>query len=169
MQTQKKQPPAKHLLENLLPTRFPLVVQALMKLALQEGQVQKKNSPPEKETNDTHEVDYEPLRYLELRVNGRKANGLLDSGCTHCIISEDLIDDIQQPTFELKVPVILTIGDGRQFDIQRGVKNLRCKAGDLVFLLNALVAPIPFQLILGLPFMTKQRLFTGFEPPVLTG
>lgn len=123
----------------------------------------------EKDAKAEFEADYAPLLFLKMQVLGKTVYGLLDSGCTHTMVSEDLVDDLQLKPTDLVAPVVITIGNGSKMRLKKGVRGLRCRAGELAFSLNALVAAVPFDLILGLPFVVNERLFAIYKPPILVG
>ncbi|KAL8441752.1 hypothetical protein Emed_007503 [Eimeria media] len=114
-------------------------------------------------------VDYHPLVYLSLTVNGKPSQALIDIGSTHTFISTDYADELQLQLHKLPEPVQGTLGKGQDWRVEWSVEGLRCRAGELYFKLNALVAPVPFQLILGQPFFAKERLTWKFSPQVLGG
>ncbi len=51
-----------------------------------------------------------------------------------------------------------------EWKISEGAQRISCKTGNLHFVTNALTAPLPFQLILGQPFMVKERIIINFAP-----
>ncbi|KAL8441241.1 hypothetical protein Emed_007593 [Eimeria media] len=119
--------------------------------------------------NTAAAADFHPLTYLEISISGKPLLALLDTGATHNLISRDLVDDLQLPKTKLDEPTRMILGNGKAMDLQEIVKELRCRAGELHFKINAVIAPIPFNVILGQPFLTKERLWWGFAPLNLTG
>ena len=110
----------------------------------------------------------EPLVFVQVEVQGRPVQALIDTGSTHSLIAADLCDDLQISTEKLAGTIDITLGNGRHMRVDRGVWGLRCQAGPLSFRLNALVGPIAFDMILGLPFLCKERVFWRFSPLGLT-
>ncbi|KAL8424755.1 hypothetical protein Efla_001344 [Eimeria flavescens] len=54
-------------------------------------------------------------------------------------------------------------------ELKEVAAGVNCKAGDLCLKVNAIIAPIPFDSILGLPFFSKKRLIWSFAPSLFTG
>ncbi|KAL8441947.1 hypothetical protein Emag_006777 [Eimeria magna] len=114
-------------------------------------------------------ADCHPLAFLKLTIKGKPVIALLDTGCTHVLISSDLADELQLRRRTLESPTKMLLGNGEEMEMKEMTKDLKCKAGELYFKLNAVLAPIPFELILGHPFLHKERLLWGFGPGKLTG
>ncbi|KAL8441822.1 hypothetical protein Emed_007471 [Eimeria media] len=114
-------------------------------------------------------ADYYPLAFLQLSIKGKPVIALLDTGCTHVLISNNLVDELQLQGQPIQHPNSILLGNGDKMPLTKMVADLRCKAGELHFKLNAVVAPIPFDMSLGQPFLHKERLLWGFGPTKLTG
>ncbi|KAL8445313.1 hypothetical protein Emed_005713 [Eimeria media] len=114
-------------------------------------------------------ADYYPLAFLQLSIKGKPVIALLDTGCTHVLVSDNLVDELQLQEQPIQHPNSILLGNGDKMPLTKMVTDLRCKAGELHFKLNAVVAPIPFDMILGQPFLHKERLLWGFGPTKLTG
>ncbi|KAL8443314.1 hypothetical protein Emag_005945 [Eimeria magna] len=69
----------------------------------------------------------------------------------------------------MESPTRMLLGNGEEMEMNEMTEELRCKAGELYFKLKAILAPISFDLILGQPFLHKERLLWGFGPGKLTG
>ena len=115
------------------------------------------------------EVDYHPLTFLEMTAQGMKCLGLLDTGCTHNLMSYDFADELQLVGEDMPQKTRLTLGDGKAMKLDQVVREVKCRAGELHFRISAALAPIPFDVILGKPFLCKERLYWGFSPLSLVG
>ncbi|KAL8441914.1 hypothetical protein Emed_007451 [Eimeria media] len=116
-----------------------------------------------------HSADYHPLAFLRITIKGKPVIALLDTGCTHSLISSDLVDELQLKEQTMKHPTKMLLGNGDEMKLTAMVEDLKCTAGELYFKINAVLAPIPFDLILGQPFLQQERLLWGFGPTKLTG
>ncbi|KAL8453287.1 hypothetical protein Emed_000921 [Eimeria media] len=69
----------------------------------------------------------------------------------------------------MKHPTKMLLGNGDEMKLTARVEDLECTAGELYFKINAVLAPIPFDLILGQTSLQRERLLGGFGPTKLTG
>ncbi|KAL8441954.1 hypothetical protein Emed_007442 [Eimeria media] len=114
-------------------------------------------------------ADYHPLAFLKIIVKGKPVVALLDTGCTHILISDDLADELQLKKHTMETPTRMLLGNGEEMVMDEMTEELKCRTGELYFKITAILAPIPFDLILGQPFSNKERLMWGFGPSKLTG
>ncbi|KAL8444793.1 hypothetical protein Emed_006049 [Eimeria media] len=129
-----------------------------------------KNKDPPKVSADTQQAaDYHRLAFLQLSIRGKPVVALLDTGCTHILISSNLPDELQLQGTALPSPTRLLLGNGDDMFMTEMIEDVKCKAGELYFRINAVLASIPFDLILGQPFLNKERLLWCCGPPRLTG
>ncbi|KAL8427102.1 hypothetical protein ACSSS7_007897 [Eimeria intestinalis] len=115
-------------------------------------------------------ADFSPLTCLNESIEGKPFLALVDTGSTDTLISGDLVDELQLIWTKLQAATQVVLGNGKVMTIQYIVQDLKCKAGQLYFKTNAVIAPIAFDFILGQSFLTKERLMGGLRlPNVLDG
>ena len=125
---------------------------------------QKKPFLQQKTEEEENSAAFRPLAYLDVSILGRPVQALVDTGSTHSVISADLCDELQINTVKMGKQVELTLGNGIEMRVDRCVNGLRCQSGPLTFYLSALVGPVAFDLILGMPFLHTERVFWKFNP-----
>ena len=93
------------------------------------------------------------LRGVELTIFGRKIFALVDSGATHSFLTPEMVDVFQLKTSPVPRPVVLLMGNRSETVVAEAVKDLYLKVGKLGFKGNFLVAPVPFDVVLGLDWL----------------
>ena len=165
--------PRKLLLEEWPATRPPVGPVLALAAALKEPKGSHQNSKKApflskesgKEIPPVMKVGSVELCYVALTVRGRMVCALLDTGCTHSVMNSTVADELQLDVKKLETKVYLMLADGEHHRVDKGVLGVRCRAGELVFYLDALVSKgVPFDLILGLSFLAKERISWDFKP-----
>ncbi|KAL8430429.1 hypothetical protein Efla_005219 [Eimeria flavescens] len=105
----------------------------------------------------------------QMTVRGMTALVLRETGSTHSLVSCGSPDELQLDKTPLRTPASMLLGNGKHVELKEAAIGVKCKAGDLYFKVSAIIAPIPFDFILGLPFFSRERLIWSFAPNRLTG
>ncbi|KAL8440650.1 hypothetical protein Emag_007851 [Eimeria magna] len=128
-----------------------------------------KGRPTASPESEKGAAEKHPLAFLRLTIKGKPVVALLDTGCTHVLISSDLADELQLKRQTMESPTRMLLGNGEEMDMKEMTEELKCKAGKLYFKVKAILAPIPFDSILEQPFLHEDRLLWRFGPSKLTG
>jgi len=104
-----------------------------------------------------------PLALLRLTIAKYTTAALLDTGCSHYLINQDLVDELQLRTVPLQSKLSFTVGNGEQLASSTGVPNLNCQAGGFRFQISPVMAQIGFPLVFGMPFFEREDLHWLFK------
>ncbi|KAL8442643.1 hypothetical protein Emed_007225 [Eimeria media] len=63
-------------------------------------------------------ADFHPLAFLKLSVRGKPVVALLDTGCTHVLISSDLADELQLKKLPMEKPIKMLLGNGGEMEMK---------------------------------------------------
>ena len=108
------------------------------------------------------------LRGVQLTIFGRRIFALIDSGATHSFLTPEIVDVFQLKTTPVPKPVVLMMGNKTQTVVSTQVQDLYLRVGRFGFVGSFLVAPVPFDVVLGLDWLQHLKATTDWGKNRLT-
>ncbi|CDJ47229.1 hypothetical protein EBH_0015150 [Eimeria brunetti] len=99
---------------------------------------------------------------LRVEVAGSQCEALLDTGASRSFISPGRVERLQLKVWRLPEECVLTVANGAQLRIDRVVKGLTTWCGS-TRLADFLVGPVPYDLVVGLDWLTNHRVAWYFQ------
>ncbi|CDJ66936.1 OSJNBa0079C19.6 protein, related, partial [Eimeria necatrix] len=100
---------------------------------------------------------------LRVEVAGNQCEALLDTGASRSFISPGAAERLQLRTRKLPEEHVFTVANGAQLRIDRVVKGLTMWCGTARLAGDFLVGPVPYDLVVGLDWLTKHRVAWYFQ------
>ncbi|CDJ62968.1 hypothetical protein ENH_00030490, partial [Eimeria necatrix] len=100
---------------------------------------------------------------LRVEVAGNQCEALLDTGASRSFISPGAVERLQLRTRKLPEEHVFTIANGAQLRIDRVVKGLTMWCGTARLAGDFLVGPVPYDLVVGLDWLTTHRVAWYFQ------
>ena len=94
---------------------------------------------------------------LRVDLAGRPCEALLDTGSSESFISPQTVDRLEINVQRLATAHTFMIDNGEQLRIDRAVKRLKMWCGRERFLGDFLVGPVPYDVVLGLDWLTEHK------------
>ncbi|CDJ49899.1 OSJNBa0079C19.6 protein, related [Eimeria brunetti] len=102
-----------------------------------------------------------------VEVVGRSCEALLDTGASRSFINPRLVEALQLKARNLSEVCIFTVANGAQVRIERTVKSLTIWFRRECFTGDYLVGPVPYDIVLGLDWLIKQKVTRYFQSDTL--
>ncbi|CDJ67874.1 Reverse transcriptase, related, partial [Eimeria necatrix] len=100
---------------------------------------------------------------LRVEVAGNQCEALLDTGASRSFISPGAVERLQLRTRKLPEEHVFTVANGAQLRIVRVVKGLTMWCGTARLAGDFLVGPVPYDLVVGLDWLTEHRVAWYFQ------
>ncbi|CDJ63238.1 hypothetical protein ENH_00037350 [Eimeria necatrix] len=100
---------------------------------------------------------------LRVELAGSPCEALLDTGVSRSFISPTLVERLQLKVRRLPTEHMFTIATGAQLRIDRVVTGLTLWCGHTRFSVDDLVGPVPYDLVLGLDWLTEHKVAWYFQ------
>ncbi|CDJ50398.1 hypothetical protein EBH_0033300 [Eimeria brunetti] len=138
----------------------PLAVQshAGTTLLIEEGHARKRDHSGELD-GDVAEGD----SILRVEVAGSQCEALLDTGASRSFISPGAVERLQLKVWRLPEECVFTVANGAHLRIDRVVKGLTMWCGATRLAGDFSVGPVPYDLVVGLDWLTNHRLAWYFQ------
>ena len=104
---------------------------------------------------------------LKLTIFGKTVNALVDSGATHSFVSPELVDRLRLRLDSDFEPLTLTIANRDLVRIDSRVKEIYVRIGQFGFKASFLVAPIPYDALLGVDWLRGFKATTHWGSNVI--
>ncbi|CDJ62567.1 Reverse transcriptase, related [Eimeria necatrix] len=100
---------------------------------------------------------------LRVEVAGNQCEALLDTGASRSFISPGAVERLQLRGRKLPEEHVFTVANGAQLRIDRVVKGLTMWCGATRLAGDFLVGPVPYDLVVGLDWLTEHRVAWYFQ------
>ncbi|CDJ48360.1 OSJNBa0079C19.6 protein, related [Eimeria brunetti] len=104
---------------------------------------------------------------LRVEVAGSQCEALLDTGASRSFISPGAVERLQLKVRRLPEECVFTVANGAQLRIDHVVKGLTMWCGATRLAGDFLVGPVPYDLVVGLDWLTNHRVAWYFQPDKL--
>ena len=101
---------------------------------------------------------------LSLEITGQRSEELLDTGASRSFISPERVQRLRLKVSFLPKERSFTLASAEGLRINRVVKNLNMWCGKECFSGEFLVGPIPYDIILGVDWLTRHKVTWYFQP-----
>ncbi|KAJ2823094.1 hypothetical protein IWW50_003928 [Coemansia erecta] len=102
-------------------------------------------------------ADADRVFLIDVEIAGHPCIALFDSGCTSMVASPQLVKLAKLTTTRPKKPMNMTLADKSKVTITRVLNNTEVKVGTTSGDYNMVVAPIKYDMIIGLPWITTNN------------
>ncbi|CDJ67238.1 Reverse transcriptase, related, partial [Eimeria necatrix] len=100
---------------------------------------------------------------LRVEVAGNQCEALLDTGASRSFINPGAVERLQLRARKLPEEHVFTVANGGQLRIDRVVKGLTMWCGATRLAGDFLVGPVPYDLVVGLDWLTQHRVAWYFQ------
>ena len=108
------------------------------------------------------------LAGVELTMGSRKILALLDTGATHSFAAPKLVEALQLTTTPMDEAIEMVVASGETFTVKEKIKKACFQVAKLYTSAELLIAPIPYDIILGADWLHQLKAIWDFGKNRLT-